>query len=334
MSRRFILLLIAFIYFGTLFAESQFGYISYSTYNIGDDIQTIAAKRFLPDDSVAIDREFIGAFTAESQIRVLINGWYMHTKNNNWYRKDIAPPKKSWPPSPAIQPLLISIHFTKDFAPEVFSKESIDYLKQNGPIGARDFTTLQELQKRDIPSYFSGCLTLTLENPYRDYEREDIIYAVDLDEECIKYIRSKTKSKVVPVSHFVRGKLQFDHELRMAYAEELLDKYRKAKCVITSRLHASMPCLAFETPVLLINTQNDQYRFDGLKDLVRNCSKRSFIKGFVDFDIDHPSANPKTYLPLRNNLIDIINQWLTGSTDQWSFPDDSMNNMTNSAKFL
>ena len=58
----------------------------------------------------------------------------------------------------------------------------------------------------------------------------------------------------------------------------------RAKCVVTTRLHASMPCLGLKTPVLLINTQKDQYRFDGLKDLVRNCSRDEFLEGKVDFD--------------------------------------------------
>jgi exopolysaccharide biosynthesis predicted pyruvyltransferase EpsI len=62
-----------------------------------------------------------------------------------------------------------------------------------------------------------------------------------------------------------------DPEYRMYYANDILNKYKSAKCVITSRLHAALPCLALGTPVLLINTQPDQYRFEGLKELTRNC---------------------------------------------------------------
>lgn len=141
-----------------------FGYISYSTYNIGDDIQAIAAQNLLQGKLIGLDRELISTYSFPKPLPTLINGWFMHTKTE-WYRTDIPAPEKSWPPSPSLRPLILSIYFHDCFLPHAFSKESIAYLKQNGPIGARDLSTLEELQKRNIPCYFSGCLTLTLDYP-------------------------------------------------------------------------------------------------------------------------------------------------------------------------
>lgn len=83
-----------------------------------------------------------------------------------------------------------------------------------------------------------------------------------------------------------------------------------ALCVITARLHATMPCLAFETPVLLIHPQNDTPRFPGLRELTRNCSREELLSGEVDFNFDDPPSNPKQYLSLRENLIKIVTNWV------------------------
>lgn len=289
-------------------SHPTFGYISYFSHNIGDDIQSLAAKQFLPESSIPIEREFIGKFHYDFSVATIVNGWYMRTKDYGWYWKTIKAPNKSWPPAPAIDPLFIAIHFTEGFMPEAFSTEAIDYLKKHGPIGARDYNTLAELQKRNIPSYFSGCLTLTLENSCT--QRNDIIYAVDLDQECINFIKSKTKSKIETLTHVIPPSMRYNVQKRLNYAAELLEKYKRAKCVVTTRLHASMPCLAFKTPVLLINTQKDQYRFDGLRELARNCSKEEFLKNMVVFDFDNPAENPKDYLTLRENLVKTVTEWV------------------------
>lgn len=202
----------------------------------------------------------------------------------------------------------MSVHFSTTFYSEAFSDEGIEYLKQHGPIGARDHSTLTELTKRNIPSYFSGCLTLTLDNTADS--REEIIYAVDLDHECVQFIRSTANCKVECISHAISEEMQMNQQARQAYAEKLLEKYRRARCVITSRLHAAMPCLAFETPVLLINTQPDQYRFEGLKQLVHNCSRRDFLSGRIKFNFDQPPENSKNYLPLRDNLVQTVTKWV------------------------
>lgn len=231
----------------------------------------------------------------------------MHTKDFLWYL-NVPPPEKSWPPSPCINPLLISMHFAQGFISFVLSDEGVRYLKKYGPMGARDYYTLHELQKRNIPSYFSGYLTLTLKNDCE--ERNDIIYMVDLDEECVNFIKSRTHYKVEELTHIMCDLMNLHTEERLKCAEDILEKYKKAKCVITSRLHASMPCLALQTPVLLINVQPDQYRFDGLRELVHNCSRDEFLMGTIDFNFNDPPKNPDSYLPIRKKLIKTVKNWV------------------------
>ncbi len=292
-----------------IFGKTTFGYVSHSTINIGDDIQTLATKRFLPVSAVPVDREFIHEFRCNSPIKAVVSGWFMHVKEGYW-ELPFPPPEISWPPSSQIDPFFISIHLTGSFHSIVFSEENIDYLKQHSPIGARDLFTLGILQEKNIPSYFSGCLTLTLENNYT--ERNDIIYLVDLDEATIRYIQSNVSSPTVIVTH---GKplLQFlCVEHRLKYAECILDLYRKAKCVVTTRLHAALPCLAFKTPVLMLDSVDggSEPRFTGLVEHTWHCSRRELCEGGVDYDFDHPPENPSTYLPIRENLIKIMTEWV------------------------
>lgn len=286
---------------------TEFGYITYTSFNIGDDIQALAAKRFLPENSIGIDREFIGVFQHKKMLPTLINGWFMHTKEFCWYRSDVAAPEKSWPPSPFIDPLLISIHLAEGFIPYAFSNEAIEYLKAYAPIGARDLNTLKELQSNGIPSYFSGCLCLTMENLCN--QQDEIIYAVDLDDECYNYLRSRTRCPIERVTHIIDEQTAHNPQKRLEYTQEILEKYKKAKAVVTLRLHATMPCLAFKTPVLLINDREDK-RLHGLRELAHNCNRKEFLSGQFAFDFDHPPQNPREYIELRKGLIETVNNWI------------------------
>lgn len=301
--------LVCFVCLSTVLeARERFGYISYSTGNLGDDIQAIAAKQFLPEDAIGIDRDFMGVFRSKQRVNTILNGWLMHTKEAAWYRMDVLPPNRFWPPASPIRPLLISIHIYEAFKPLAFSPKSIAYLKKYGPVGARDYATLAELQCHGIPAYFSGCLTLTLQN--EGTVREDVIYVVDLDDACFEYIRSKATGRVERVTHVADPHAFSSQEERHTYVLSLLDKYKRAKCVVTNRLHATLPSLAFETPVLLVGNMEFDPRFTGLLELVRHCTREELLSGHANFDFASPTENSKAYLPIREALQKTVRKWV------------------------
>ena len=81
---------------------TKYGIIFYKkTSNIGDDIQTYASKQFLPQVDYIIEREKLDTFVSKDmeKVKVIMNGWYFHCAEN-------------WPPTPFIEPKLISMHFT------------------------------------------------------------------------------------------------------------------------------------------------------------------------------------------------------------------------------
>ena len=70
-------------------------YISYND-NLGDEIQSIAASRFLPRIDYYVCREELNVFHAE-KVKIILNGWFMSFPDN-------------FPPTDKIDPLLISFY--------------------------------------------------------------------------------------------------------------------------------------------------------------------------------------------------------------------------------
>ena len=163
----------------------KFGCLYYAdSENIGDDIQTYAQRRFLPQVDYWVDRESLNTFVPDSEERVamIMNAWFMYSPQN-------------WPPTPYILPLFVSTHFSQYHVQWLKTAEkkyefARQYLVQNAPIGCRDASTMEHLRKLGIEAYFSGCLTLTLPE-FPDVQPEDVICLVDVPAQVEEYVRSK-----------------------------------------------------------------------------------------------------------------------------------------------
>ncbi len=120
--------------------------------NMGDYIQSLAADQFMHANEL-IERETLDAYVGDP-MKVILNGWFMHVP-------------EAFPPSPGIVPLFVSFHIRPEVETRLLTDRTVAYLKEHGPVGCRDRTTLSMLEKRGIPAYFSNCLTLTLGLTYR-----------------------------------------------------------------------------------------------------------------------------------------------------------------------
>ena len=275
-------------------SKIKFGLFKYTTENIGDEIQSIAARRFLPQVDYLIDRDAIDELKPKTgeKVKVIMNGWYTH-RPENW------PPKNAW-----LDPLLIAVHIDRKnpkVAESFLSRQGQDFIKKFGPLGARDKATEKLLKDNKLPTYFSGCVTLTLQRD-TSLPRQDFILAVDVSPKMLQLLRAQTNRQVIDISTYYDPDLPT--ETRFSIAEYFLYLYQSAFCVVTTRLHAALPSLAFETPILLIKDKNfDKNRYSGLSELVHNVKERDYLKDPKQYDIDNPPRNSNAYLEIRNQLI-------------------------------
>lgn len=272
-----------------------------NTDNIGDDIQCFAAMQYLPSIDCYINREELDTFefpeNPHETIAAIMNGWYMHCKYH-------------WPPSRNILPLWVSMHISQfDFlgvGTRFLDGLGGEYLKHYAPIGARDISTLHLLHEKGIDAYFSGCLTLTINLPSNESERSEILL-VDVSEEDEKQILTQYPTSVFTrVSHDVDpdSYSKIPIEERLISVKQLLQRYQQAKCVITSRLHCALPCLALQTPVLLIYKPEYQSRMESFLPLLHVTTPEELSQTLASFHPEHPPRNKETYLPIRKSLRD------------------------------
>ena len=278
----------------------KYGVIVYrNTRNIGDDIQSYAASKLLPQVDYYIEREQLDTFRPKEDepVNAIMNGWFMYNK-------------LAWPVSPCINPLYISMHFWKNDALGIDSSFlkglGGEELRQYAPIGCRDTETQQMLEECGIKTWFSGCLTLTLK-PVFPQTDGGYICLVNASEKVAEYINKQYPDEVIrKIDQEADGlvKQRADWVERFSEVEKLLTIYQNAKAVVTTRLHCAMPCLALGTPVLLLTEDGiaEQGRFDGLLQYVRHAAEKEFLTGEAGFNLRTPTPNSDAYLACCRGL--------------------------------
>ena len=164
------------------------------------------------------------------KIYLIMNGW--HRRNN-----------EQWPPNAKICPLFIAFHIRLKACPYILNKNSLEYFKNNEPIGCRDPFTNNLLNKNGIKSFETNCLTLTLNKINTPYTGK--IYVSSRDREIEKYIPNHIKYDYI--NHYSNTS---NFEQNMELAKKLLIKYSGAKLVITTFLHCALPCIGMGIPVI------------------------------------------------------------------------------------
>lgn len=308
-------------------------------YNIGDYVQSLAAQGFTGPTDNYINRERSANYSGEP-VKMIMNGWYTHTRDNGWI------------PSEKIKPLFVSFHLNSAAKKSMLNEKGIQFLKNNQPIGCRDHNTVKELKKVGIDAYFTGCLTLTLDR----YKKEDIkregVYIVDplynypqkdyilshykpfiksvlngnifkfdkVEKQLEKIFTKDLLESAEYIKQVISGK-NVSYEARFEYAHELLEKYSKAKLVITSRIHCALPCLAMGTPVIYINGFDDftdTCRFEGILDLFNRIDVDNKTGQFTtnfNFNGEKISenvsiVNKDDYLVLANKMKKICSEFV------------------------
>ncbi len=252
----------------------------YNANNLGDEIQSLASMQFLPNCNFFVDRDTIG--NEKRNLKLIGNAF--------WNRKDMKYP---FFPKDNIKMFPISMHISD-------KNIELDWFRKNQPIGCRDLPTMKFLKSKGIKSYFSGCMTLTF--PYYNGERKNNIVLVDsYNYENVKYPKDIEVIKKSPFGNISmedrRNPLK-----RIEIAKELLEIYKTAGLVISSRVHAILPCIAMGTPVIPIHTNHNSSRLSGY-DLPRYKVKDFDIK--KNYKIKRPE---KLIEDLKKRVLNFINE--------------------------
>lgn len=310
----------------------KYGLLKYTTNNIGDEIQSIAARQFLPRVDSYVDRDEPNNFTSAEKIKLIMNGWFILYPEN-------------WPPSQAIEPLFISFHITPAAIERLTSSESIAYLKKYEPIGCRDYFTRDLLIRHGVDAYFSGCLTLTLKA--KPTQRTEEILIVDVDREVrealpsdilaaasfVGHRHAESPAIVSKISKYLKHRIPATHRLirdgfragpnvkdreknaesnqeKFMVAQSILDRYAGAKLVITSRLHCALPCLAFGTPVIFVHKDLEDTRFGGLIENLMHYTVEQFQQVAGSIDWRGTFRNPTDIGAIQKGLVETCRKFI------------------------
>ena len=233
----------------------KYAALTYSTQNIGDDIQTLAAMRFLPRIDAVVDRDHVDRFQPADEYKMIANGWFLHKPHN-------------LTPSRNLQCLSISQHWQPG---ALKSSNSIDLIKKE-PVGCRDSITLNRLSRLKLEAYLSGCLTLTF--PKIETKNQLVVICdIEPSSELLGIAKSMSNDVLITThggtnnisdeivdeyaklfgSNCLDNLDVFGNRIKWIYnAMHKLCIYAHAKCVITSRIHVALPCIAMGTDCMFL----------------------------------------------------------------------------------
>ncbi|WP_122642466.1 polysaccharide pyruvyl transferase family protein [Luxibacter massiliensis] len=193
----------------------------------------------------------------------------------------------------------------------VFSKtlceKDVAYLKRFAPIGCRDEYTLNTMKKYNIPAYLNGCMTLTFPKEVRSREHLTRIFCIDVQEELIPFIPKDLLPQCEFSSHsYISSSIECNPE---EFARNIYMKYRnEARLVITSRLHAAIPCMAAGIPVIFAK-DIFSYRFAGVDKFIQIYDKQEF--GNINWNplpIDYEGKKSELLQLATKRILNIYNE--------------------------
>jgi hypothetical protein len=273
----------------------KFAAFTFTTANLGDDIQSLATSLFAGRLDALVPRDALGAVALEDRHACIFNCWFLNGRD---YRR----------PSSSLLPLLHGVSITR---PDVLQSPWKDFLVDNGPVGARDLRTLELLEANGVKAYWSGCLTTFMgEHFRRPHERSGELF-VDIDEETErKFVPPEIGARARRLSNFVPLSVAADPFQRLNAAIEMVTEIAKARLVVTRRLHAALPCVGLGTPVLVLpdpQISMARWRFSGFESFLPIRYKDEPATG-LDFDWDDPAppSAPVELVRARDKLVNSL----------------------------
>ncbi len=189
-------------------------------------------------------------------------GWHLHTSFGLRY---------GLPYHPGLRPLFFSFHL---HALDALDEPTLAYLRTHGPVGCRDWSTVDVLLSAGVDAFFTGCVTTTVDAVFPTLASVDrsaarAVGVVDVDEPA-------GIPADQPVERFTNADAD-NRDLELVSgtraAVELLETYqRRLERVVTSRLHAYLPATSLGLPVDFRPKVPGDARFTGLTGLTHGSA--------------------------------------------------------------
>lgn len=230
--------------------------LGYRTPNLGDDMQAISAAAHLPWIDGIAHRDRLDAARLDGAHLALMASWFL-VKNYDRL------------PVPELKPLFYGFCLGRD---ELLRGPWAEYLRAHQPIGCRDTRSREKLSEIGVDAFVSGCITLFLGRTLRavpDEERSGVVF-VDVPEPARALVPQNLRDMAEELSNDATREDIPDPLRRMARMARICDRLRRAKLVVTRRLHTALPCVGFGTPVVAIvdGSPKNRGRFSGYSDFL------------------------------------------------------------------
>lgn len=279
----------------------------YNILNIGDYIQALAAQQYLGHIDVYIDRDYELSTYNGDPVNMIMNGWYMDHPENFPPSDKIHPFYIAVHINKLALPEILRdecIEHFKKYQPigcrdyhtvELLKDKGIDAYfsgcltltlgkkykwsgERKGIYMVEPYFSTYNFSKRPKMILKAFCTLITNYSKIKiisSKKKETSLRALLHNSIFFREYRKCFDEKILLEAEYISQAnleiAQLSVEERFDYAKELIQKYSKAKLVITSRIHCGLPCLGLETPVIYtLNKQSISIstdRFGGLIDL-------------------------------------------------------------------
>jgi hypothetical protein len=205
---------------------------------------------------VPVSRDFSAGEQVEDGTWLLAFGWHLHASYELRF---------GLPYHPSLRPLFVSFHL---HSVDALDDETVAYLRKHGPVGCRDWTTVDLLLSAGIDAFFTGCVTSTVDAVFpllRDVDRSqaNTIGVIDAD-----VPGDLAHQPVERLTNADPGHRDLDLVTGTRAAIKLLGDYqRRFARIITSRLHAYLPATTLGLDVDFRPKLAGDARFTGLAGL-------------------------------------------------------------------
>ena len=201
-----------------------------------------------------VNREFSRVEELPAGTWMFAFGWHMHPMYDLHY---------DFPYHPAIRPLFLSFHINRL---DMLTDEALAYLRKYGPVGCRDWSTVDLLLAAGVDAFFTGCLTTTVDALFP--RREEVHPAPGGTVGVIDLPRRAAGPRARNVEVFTHQADKYRHmsltDGVRAAVQELGSYQRDLHRAVTRRLHAYLPLTALGVPVTFEPWSPGDVRFPGL----------------------------------------------------------------------